>query len=71
MNGLNAGGEGMLVVPTPREKPVFDVVAEYQGLKLCRISDAVPYCECFYVVQCKKEKGMRELPTLTNLGTSY
>ncbi|EUC48531.1 hypothetical protein COCMIDRAFT_87222 [Bipolaris oryzae ATCC 44560] len=32
-----------LVVPTPKTRPDYDVVAEYQGLKLGRISDAVPY----------------------------
>lgn len=32
-----------LVVPTPKMRPDYDVVAEYQGLKLGRISDAVPY----------------------------
>jgi hypothetical protein len=43
--GLTTGGEGCLVVPAPNKKPMFDVVAEYRGLKLCRISDAVPYRE--------------------------
>jgi hypothetical protein len=38
-------GEGMLVVPQPGEKPKYNVVVEYMGLKLCRISDAVPYRE--------------------------
>ncbi|KNG50030.1 hypothetical protein TW65_02948 [Stemphylium lycopersici] len=32
-----------LKVPMPRTKPDYDIVAEYQGLKLGRISDAVPY----------------------------
>ncbi|KAJ6279282.1 hypothetical protein J3E71DRAFT_368817 [Bipolaris maydis] len=32
-----------LFVPTPKTRPNYDVVAEYQGLKLSRISDAVPY----------------------------
>lgn len=33
-----------LAVPAPKTRPDYDVVAEYQGLKLGRISDAVPYC---------------------------
>lgn len=37
------GFGGCLVVPTPRERPDYQVVAEYQGLKLGRVSDAVPY----------------------------
>ncbi|KAG9185539.1 hypothetical protein G6011_06870 [Alternaria panax] len=42
--GLNGGGgEVNLHVPSLKVKPVFDVVAQYQGLKLCRVSDAVPY----------------------------
>ncbi|XP_014557909.1 hypothetical protein COCVIDRAFT_14833 [Bipolaris victoriae FI3] len=32
-----------LAVPAPKTRPDYDVVAEYQGLKLGRISDAVPY----------------------------
>jgi hypothetical protein len=60
-------GDGSLFVPAPREKPVCDVVAEYQGLKLCRVSDCVPYCEfdipplsslfspCIYQKICKRD----------------
>jgi hypothetical protein len=45
-NHMNGGiGPGVLVVPAPRGKPVYDVVVEHMGLKLCRICDAVPYCE--------------------------
>ncbi|CAI9630019.1 unnamed protein product [Alternaria burnsii] len=43
VNGLNGVREVCLQVPAPKVKPVFDVVAEYHGLELCRISDAVPY----------------------------
>ncbi|OAG15452.1 hypothetical protein CC77DRAFT_1054005 [Alternaria alternata] len=42
-NGPNGGREVCLQVPAPKVKPVFDVVAEYHGLELFRISDAVPY----------------------------
>ncbi|KAH6841235.1 hypothetical protein B0T12DRAFT_255477 [Alternaria alternata] len=42
-NGPNGGREICLQVPAPKVKPVFDVVAEYHGLELFHISDAVPY----------------------------
>jgi len=42
-------GDGVLVVPAVNEKPVKNVVVEFMGLKLCRVCDALPYCEklCF------------------------
>ena len=48
-NGPNGGREICLQVPAPKVKPVIDVVAEYHGLELFRISDAVPYRECFFL----------------------
>ena len=39
------GRSTVLAVPVPKLKPVVDVVvAEYQGLRLCAVSDAVPWC---------------------------
>ncbi|CAE7023131.1 hypothetical protein PTTW11_03536 [Pyrenophora teres f. teres] len=38
------GRSTVLAVPVPKLKPVVDVVvAEYQGLRLCAVSDAVPW----------------------------
>ena len=48
-NGPNGGRKVCLQVPAPKVKPVFDVVAEYHGLELFRISDAVPYREYFFL----------------------
>jgi hypothetical protein len=48
-NRPNGGREICLQVPAPKVKPVFDVVAGYHGLELFRISDAVPYCEYFFL----------------------
>lgn len=46
------GFAGGLIVPTPKTKPDYDVVTEYQGLKLGRIGDAVPYCMyCFWMIR--------------------
>ncbi|KAL1792298.1 hypothetical protein ACET3X_008805 [Alternaria dauci] len=41
--GPNGGRESTLQVPDPKADLVFDIVTEYHGLKLCRVSDAVPY----------------------------
>ena len=49
-NGPNGGREVCLQVPAPKVKPVFDVVAEYHGLELFHISDAVPYREYFFII---------------------
>lgn len=38
-----------LAVPAPNTRPDYDIVAEYQGLKLGRISDAVPYCTYLFL----------------------
>jgi hypothetical protein len=35
---------GSLAVPIPKVTPEYENIAEYQGLKLCRVSDAVPFC---------------------------
>jgi hypothetical protein len=56
-SGLNVGGDVCLRVPALKEKPVFDVVAEYQGLKLCRVSDAVPYREYSHLEYDMRGKG--------------
>ncbi|KAF1829979.1 hypothetical protein BDW02DRAFT_573469 [Decorospora gaudefroyi] len=32
-----------LAVPTPKSTPQYEYVAAFQGLKLCRVCDAVPY----------------------------
>ena len=49
-NGPNGGRKVCLQVPAPKVKPVFDVVAEYHGLELFHISDAVPYREYFFLI---------------------
>ncbi|USP80693.1 hypothetical protein yc1106_07967 [Curvularia clavata] len=42
-NPKTSGFAAGLGVPTPKTKPDYEVVTEYQGLKLGHINDAVPY----------------------------